>query len=93
MFTYAFRLRKLQSTIQTREQKQAEERAKRLEKRAATEATALPALSAHKTPVKEPDFVDPKQLSGDLRNIQSTSKYSFGTSSLLCVYFIEVGIL
>ncbi|KAF9819613.1 hypothetical protein SFRURICE_005566 [Spodoptera frugiperda] len=71
--TDLYRLRKLQSTIQTREQKQAEERAKRLEKRAATEATALPALSAHKTPVKEPDFVDPKQLSGDLRNIQSTT--------------------
>ncbi|CAH0677541.1 unnamed protein product [Spodoptera exigua] len=71
--TDLYKLRKLQSSIQTREQKMAEERTKRAEKRAATEATALPALSAHKTPIKEPDFVDPKQLSGDLRNVQSTT--------------------
>uniref|UniRef100_A0A2A4K625 Ribosome biogenesis protein NOP53 n=1 Tax=Heliothis virescens TaxID=7102 RepID=A0A2A4K625_HELVI len=71
--TDIYKLRKLQSSIKTREQQQVEERAKRAEKRAASEATALPHLSAHKTPVKEPDFVDPKELSGDLRNIKSTT--------------------
>ncbi|KAJ8711568.1 hypothetical protein PYW08_008522 [Mythimna loreyi] len=71
--TDLYKLRKLQSSIKTREQKQAAERSKRAEKRATVEATALPTLSAHKTPVKEPDFVDPKQLSGDLRNIQANT--------------------
>ncbi|CAD0204655.1 unnamed protein product [Chrysodeixis includens] len=71
--TDIYKLRQLRSSLRTREQKQSEERSKRAEKRAAAEATALPTLSAHKTPVKEPDFVDPKQLSGDLRNIKSTT--------------------
>nr|XP_049693474.1 ribosome biogenesis protein NOP53 [Helicoverpa armigera] len=71
--TDLYKLRKLQSSIKTREQQQVEERAKRAEKRAVADATALPTLSAHKTPVKEPDFVDPKELSGDLRNIKSTT--------------------
>lgn len=63
------------------EQKQEEVRSKRKEKKTVKEATAVPTLNAHKAPKKEPDFVDPEQLTGDLRNVAAKSKiyhwYSF----------------
>ncbi|KAL0819171.1 hypothetical protein ABMA28_008424 [Loxostege sticticalis] len=68
-----YRLRQLQSTISKTETRQAEDRTKRVTKRKIEEATALPALNAHKTPKKEPEYVDPEQLSGDLRTIKSTT--------------------
>lgn len=69
--TDLYRLRKLQSSILKTEDRQKEERTKRSSKRTTTAATALPALNAHKINKKEPDFVDPEQLTGDLMHINS----------------------
>lgn len=74
MINVHFRLRKIQSSISNSEQKKKELRSKRKQKKTAEEATAVPALNAHKTPKKEPDFVDPEQLTGDLRNVSAKSK-------------------
>ncbi|XP_063832225.1 ribosome biogenesis protein NOP53 [Ostrinia nubilalis] len=71
--TDLYKLRQLQSSIKKAESTQAEERTKRATKKTIEEATALPALSAHKTPKKEPDFVDPELLTGDLRKLRSTT--------------------
>ncbi|KOB77383.1 Uncharacterized protein OBRU01_03381 [Operophtera brumata] len=59
------------SSIKSSEQKQATVRTKRKEKQAEHDASAPPALNKNKTPVKEPDFVDPATLSGDLRHKQA----------------------
>ncbi|KAG6446166.1 hypothetical protein O3G_MSEX004275 [Manduca sexta] len=67
--TDIYRLRKLETSITKREKKQQELRAKRAIKHAEEAATAAPALNAHKAPLKEPDFVEPTQLSGDLLHI------------------------
>ncbi|XP_072933609.1 ribosome biogenesis protein NOP53 [Epargyreus clarus] len=67
--TDLYKLRKLQSTISKTENRQSELRSKRTSKRIAAAAEALPALNAHKPPAKEPDFVDPKELTGDLRKL------------------------
>ncbi|RVE53431.1 hypothetical protein evm_002001 [Chilo suppressalis] len=69
--TDLYKLRQLQSSIYNVHKRQAEEREKRAAKRAVEETTALPALNAHKTPKKEPEFVDPQQLTGDLRQINT----------------------
>lgn len=61
-------------------------RSKRKEKKTLEEATAVPALNAHKTPKKEPDFVDPGQLTGDLRNVSAKSK-TIGFIYILYPYF------
>lgn len=34
----------------------------------------MPALNAHKIPKKEPDYVDPEELTGDLRHVSAKSK-------------------
>ncbi|CAG4990806.1 unnamed protein product [Parnassius apollo] len=71
--TDIYKLRKLQSSISAKEKLQAELQAKRTAKRQFISATAVPALNAHKPPVREPDLVDPTQLSGDLRNITTNT--------------------
>ncbi|XP_034835850.1 ribosome biogenesis protein NOP53 [Maniola hyperantus] len=71
--TDIYKLRKIQASVSKKEEQNAELRTKRTSKRLQQAATALPALNAHKAPVKEPDFVDPKQLSGDLRNISGSA--------------------
>ncbi|XP_059058765.1 ribosome biogenesis protein NOP53 [Achroia grisella] len=69
--TDLYRLRKLQSSIVKTEKLQKEERSKRSSKRIAAAATAVPALNAHKVSKKEPDFVDPELLTGDLRQLNA----------------------
>ncbi|XP_053615219.1 ribosome biogenesis protein NOP53 [Plodia interpunctella] len=71
--TDIYRLRKLQSTITNKEKRQEEERTKRSEKRSEAAAAALPALNKNKIAKKEPEFVDPELLSGDLRHINAKS--------------------
>ncbi|XP_013186088.1 ribosome biogenesis protein NOP53 [Amyelois transitella] len=71
--TDIYRLRKLESSITKREKIQIEERSKRAEKRAEIAATAVPALNKNKVAKKEPEFVDPEQLTGDLRHINAKS--------------------
>ncbi|KAL4717387.1 hypothetical protein ACJJTC_017274 [Scirpophaga incertulas] len=70
--TDLYKLRQLQSSISKSELRQTEERLKREAKRSEASISALPALNAHKVPRKEPDFVDPQQLTGDLRKTTST---------------------
>ncbi|CAH2094995.1 unnamed protein product [Euphydryas editha] len=71
--TDIYKLRKIQSSLANKEKLSAELRSKRATKRAAREATAPPALSARKPPAREPEFVDPEQLTGDLRNLSNTT--------------------
>ncbi|CAG9132695.1 unnamed protein product [Plutella xylostella] len=68
-----YRLRKLQVAIKTTESQQEVERTQRRSKRLQVEATAPPQLSGHKTAKPEPDFVEPATLTGDLRNITSST--------------------
>lgn len=86
-YNVLFRLRKIQSLIAESEEKNEEVRSKRKLKKTVEEATAVPALNAHKTPKKEPDFVGPEQLTGDLRNVSGKSKIHFwcyGFTQILC---------
>ncbi|CAG9793530.1 unnamed protein product [Diatraea saccharalis] len=69
--TDLYKLRKLESSLSEVDKRQAKEREARALKRAVVEATALPALNAHKTPKQEPEYVDPDQLTGDLRQIKT----------------------
>ncbi|XP_050354773.1 ribosome biogenesis protein NOP53 [Nymphalis io] len=71
--TDIYKLRKIQASLKDKESRDAEERTKRITKRKELEKTALPALNARKPPIKEPEFIDPKQLTGDLRNLPMTS--------------------
>ncbi|XP_023935209.2 ribosome biogenesis protein NOP53 [Bicyclus anynana] len=71
--TDIYKLRKIQASVSKKEQLDAKLREKRTSKRLQRATTALPALNAHKAPVKEPEFVDPKQLTGDLRNISGSA--------------------
>uniref|UniRef100_S4PG29 Ribosome biogenesis protein NOP53 n=1 Tax=Pararge aegeria TaxID=116150 RepID=S4PG29_9NEOP len=70
--TDIYKLRKIQASVSKKEDLDAESRVKRTSKRLQHAATALPALNAHKTPVREPEFVDPKLLTGDLRKISGS---------------------
>jgi hypothetical protein len=65
------RLRQLQSTISKTETRQAGERERRTRTRAVAAESAAPALNAHKPPAKEPVYVDPQLLTGDLRQLQT----------------------
>ncbi|XP_026332248.1 ribosome biogenesis protein NOP53 [Hyposmocoma kahamanoa] len=69
--TDIYKLRKIQSSILNSEQKKEEVHSKRKQKKTVEKATAVPALNAHKTPKKEPDFVEPEQLTGDLRHVSA----------------------
>ncbi|KAJ0172404.1 hypothetical protein K1T71_012377 [Dendrolimus kikuchii] len=71
--TDIYKLRKLETLITKKEKRDALTRSKRAVKKAVTAETAVPKINAHKTPLKEPDFVSPEQLSGDLRKINSTT--------------------
>ncbi|XP_045778941.1 ribosome biogenesis protein NOP53 [Maniola jurtina] len=71
--TDIYKLRKIQASVSKKEEKNAELRTKRTSKRLQQAATALPALNAHKAPIKEPEFVDPKLLTGDLRKITGSA--------------------
>ncbi|XP_045525496.1 ribosome biogenesis protein NOP53 [Pieris brassicae] len=71
--TDIYKLRKLNTSISTKEKRLESEREKRESKKQAEAKTALPALNAHKAPVKEPDFVPPEQLSGDLRSLNAST--------------------
>ena len=71
--TDIYKLRKLESSISKRERSQAAERVKRATKRAERASVAMPSLNAHKVPVREPDLVQPQELSGDLRNIDANA--------------------
>ncbi|XP_063380723.1 ribosome biogenesis protein NOP53 [Cydia fagiglandana] len=67
--TDLYKLRKLQSSITTKEQTQEKVRELRSTKRAEKAETAPPALNKNKPPQKEPDFVDPADLSGNLTRL------------------------
>ncbi|CAH0730793.1 unnamed protein product, partial [Brenthis ino] len=71
--TDIYRLRKIQASLTKKESRDAELRTKRTTKRSEMEEKALPALNANKPPVKEPEFVDPKQLTGDLRSLAANA--------------------
>lgn len=69
-----FRLRKLQSSIKSKEQRQSQLKVKREAKRRLTEATAAPILNARKPPLREPDLVEPERLTGELRTVNTNGK-------------------
>lgn len=71
--TDIYKLRKIQSSLINKEKRDAELRTKRTTKRKHLEETALPALNKNKPPATEPEFVDPRQLTGDLRNLSNSS--------------------
>lgn len=73
-FKTIYRLRKLETSISKKEKRQAMERKKREIKKKTEAETALPSLNAHKVPIKQPDFVPPEQLSGDLRSLSVKCK-------------------
>ncbi|XP_045504036.1 ribosome biogenesis protein NOP53 [Colias croceus] len=70
--TDLYKLRKLQASITKKEKRLEEEKKKKECKKKELEETALPALNAHKTPKREPDFVPPEELSGDLRTLSAS---------------------
>ncbi|XP_049885845.1 ribosome biogenesis protein NOP53 [Pectinophora gossypiella] len=71
--TDLYRLRKIKSSIKKKEELNEKLRSKRVSKKAEEAKTSVPVLNAHKPPRKEPEFVDPKQLTGDLRHVSSTT--------------------
>ncbi|CAG9567766.1 unnamed protein product [Danaus chrysippus] len=71
--TDLYRLRKIQESLKKQESRQCERSTRLASKREEKAATALPALNKHRPPEKEPEFVDPAILTGDLRNLTNTS--------------------
>ncbi|CAK1545780.1 unnamed protein product [Leptosia nina] len=69
--TDIYKLRKLHTSITKEEKKLEEDRKKRESKKQEEEEKALPALNSNKPPAKEPDFVPPEDLSGDLRRLST----------------------
>ncbi|XP_038207211.1 ribosome biogenesis protein NOP53 [Zerene cesonia] len=70
--TDLYKLRKLQASITKKEKLLEAERKKKEMKKKELAETALPELNAHKAPLKEPEFVPPEELSGDLRTLSAS---------------------
>ena len=75
ILVHRYRLRKIQASLTKKEIKNAELREKKETKKKEIKDKSLPALNAHKPPVKEPEFVDPAKLTGDLRSLEGNGKW------------------
>ncbi|XP_041983306.1 ribosome biogenesis protein NOP53 [Aricia agestis] len=71
--TDIYKLRKLKAAVVEKEKKQVVLREKRQKKKEEVAEKATPALNAIKPKPREPDFVDPKDLSGDLRTVRHST--------------------